>query len=283
MAYLRPTTLDAALDALDKAPWVVLAGGTDHFPARVGRRPTENVLDIGGLAALRRIEDRGDHWRLGAGVTWSDLIAADLPPLFDGLKQAAREIGGKQIQNAGTIVGNVCNASPAADGVPPLLCLGASLVLASREAALETSLERFIEGPRRVQRQPNQIVTGILVPKPKGRAVGGFAKLGARRYLVISIVMAAALLEIDDAGAIAEARIAVGACSPVARRLPVLEMTLLGRVCDGGLGRLVEPDHLAPLHPIDDIRADADYRRDAAVTIVSRLLAELGRRLGSAA
>src|SRR5262249_4116921 len=127
--YLRPTSLDEALRALTR-PWTVLAGGTDFYPARVGRAIDENVLDIGGIAALRGITEQSEGWRLGATTTWSELTETSLPPLFDGLKQAAREVGGRQIQNAGTIAGNLCNASPAADGAPPLLALGAEVELA---------------------------------------------------------------------------------------------------------------------------------------------------------
>src|SRR5260221_8402848 len=128
-AYLRPSRLEDALTALAR-PYVVLAGGTDFYPARVGRAIDEDVLDIGGIPVLRGISAAAAGWRLGATASWSELLEADLPPLFDGLKQAAREVGGRQIQNAGTLAGNLCNASPAADGVPPLLALEAEVELA---------------------------------------------------------------------------------------------------------------------------------------------------------
>ena len=123
------TVSTEALTALAR-PHVVLAGGTDFYPARVGRAIGEDVLDIGGIAILRGISADRAGWRLGATTTWSELIEADLPPLFDGLKQAAREVGGRQIQNAGTLAGNLCNASPAADGVPCLLALDAEIEIA---------------------------------------------------------------------------------------------------------------------------------------------------------
>ena len=122
--YLRPDSLDEALAALSAQRLTVLAGGTDFYPARVGRPPDEDVLDVTALEGLRAIRQDGERWIVGAGVTWSDLIAADLPRCFDGLKLAAREVGGVQVQNAGTIVGNVCNASPAADTTPTTVCCG---------------------------------------------------------------------------------------------------------------------------------------------------------------
>ena len=131
-------------------PWTVLAGGTDFYPARVGRAIDEDVLDISGDRRAARHHGRTrDGWRLGATTTWSELLEADLPPLFDGLKQAAREVGGRQIQNAGTLAGNLCNASPAADGVPPLLALDAEVELAGRAGTRRLPLASFITGNRR--------------------------------------------------------------------------------------------------------------------------------------
>ena len=268
--YLRPTSLDEALQALAR-PWTVLAGGTDFYPARVGRAIDEHVLDIGGIADLRGIAAEPHGWRLGATTTWSELRDAVLPPLFDGLKQAAREVGGRQIQNAGTIAGNLCNASPAADGVPPLLALDAEVELAGRAGTRRLPLSSFVTGNRRTVLAPGELLVAIHVPRPARDARSAFLKLGARRYLVISIAMAAATLEIED-GRVRAARIAVGACSAVAQRLPALEAALAGAAIDS-LAERIEPSQLAPLSPIDDVRGSAGYRLDAAVTLLRRLLA----------
>jgi CO/xanthine dehydrogenase FAD-binding subunit len=268
--YLRPAGLEEALAALDR-PRTILAGGTDFYPARVGRTIDEDILDIGGIASLRGITMTPAGWRIGATTTWSELIDADLPPMFDGLKQAAREIGGRQIQNAGTVAGNLCNASPAADGVPPLLTLDAEVEIASRTGAHRIALGAFLTGSRRTLLSPDQLVVAIHVANPSRAARSAFLKLGARRYLVISIAMAAATLEIE-AGRVAAARIAVGSCSAVAERLPLLEEDLTGRPLDRGLADGVSPHHLVPLSPIDDVRGSAAYRRDAVVTLLRRLL-----------
>lgn len=268
--YLRPTSLDEALQALAR-PWTVLAGGTDFYPARVGRAIDEHVLDIGGIASLRGIAAVPNGWRLGATTTWSELCDAALPPLFDGLKQAAREIGGRQIQNAGTIAGNLCNASPAADGVPPLLALDATVELAGRAGTRRLPLASFIVGNRRTALAPGELLVALHVPAPAGDVRSAFVKLGARRYLVISIAMAAATLAIAD-GRVVAARIAVGACSPVAQRLPALEAVLIGAPVDA-LAARVDASQLAPLSPIDDVRGSAGYRREAVVILLRRLLA----------
>lgn len=280
--YLRPETLKSALDvlqgaALGGAPWSVLAGGTDFYPARVDVAVEDDVLDISAVRELRRIEERPDHWRLGALTTWSDIIHAELPPMFDGLKLSAREVGGVQIQNMGTLGGNLCNASPAADGVPPLLSLAASVEVSSAKGAEIMALEKFIQGSRRTALEADQLLTALIVPKPRhARAAGHFLKLGARKYMVISIVMVAANLEVDASGNVSTARIAAGACSEVACRLPAVEEALVGKPCGGELGEFAQAAHLAPLAPLDDLRGSADYRRDSALTLVRRTLNELG-------
>lgn len=269
--YRQPARLEEALEALAR-PCTVLAGGTDFYPARVGRPIDEDILDISRIKTLAGISSTAAGWRLGATTTWSEILAADLPPLFDGLKQAAREVGGRQIQNAGTLAGNLCNASPAADGVPPLLALGAELELASRDNVRRLPLSEFIIGNRRTRLSPGELAVAIHVPKPATFARSSFLKIGARRYLVISIVMAAATLEIAH-DRVRAARVAVGACSAVAQRLPMLEAALSGASIDARLAERVEPAHLAPLTPLDDVRGSAAYRLDAAVTLLRRLLA----------
>jgi CO/xanthine dehydrogenase FAD-binding subunit len=279
-AYLRPGRLDEALDALAAggpggAPWVVIAGATDHYPARVGRAPSEDILDLTGIDGLRRIEEVDGGWRIGALTTWTDLVEAPLPPLFDGLRQAARAIGGLQIQARATIVGNVCNASPAADGLPNLLAMDADVEVASVRGSARVPIGAFVTGNRRTIRSPDELVTGLLVPSPlPGTSVRStFEKLGSRAYLVISIAMVAAIAEIGPDGRIARARVAVGACSEVAQRLPELEAALAGLPAAPASADVVAASQLAGLTPIDDVRGTAGYRGGAALTLVRRALA----------
>ncbi|MBH61483.1 MAG: aldehyde oxidase [Alphaproteobacteria bacterium] len=281
--YIRPNSLRGALDALDTGRLTILAGGTDFYPARVGRTIEEDVLDISAIPELQGIEETNNHFRIGAGVTWSEIIHATLPASFHGLQLTGREVGGRQIQNAGTICGNICNASPAADGVPALLTLDAEIEITSADADRRLPLADFIIGNRSVALSPNELVTGLRMPKPASRSSSTFIKLGARRYLVISIAMVAVVLEATDNGMVACARIAVGACSEVARRLPHLEAALAGLPISAELAKSALPEHLESLEPIDDVRGSAAYRRDAALTCVRRALAELGTNLDSGA
>lgn len=277
--YLRPTNLADALAALDAAPRMIVAGGTDYYPARVGRPLDDDVLDVTALTGLREIAETTDFWRMGALVTWTDIIRAELPALFDGLKLAAREIGGMQVQNAGTLAGNVCNASPAADGMPILLALDAEIELASAAGERTILLSEFVTGNRKTELRANELVTGIRIPKPAGAENSTFLKFGARKYLVISIVMVGATLETSDDGTVARARIAVGACSEVARRMDDLETALVGQQVSPALGDLVTAKHLSSLSPIGDIRGGAEFRMDAALTLVRRALNNLGDRV----
>ena len=277
-SYVRPVDLGEALRCLASAKWTIVAGGTDYYPARVGRPLDDDVLDISGIGDFgdsRAITEEGDHWRIPALTTWSDLIAADLPPLFDGLKLAARDIGGVQIQNAGTVCGNLANASPAADGTPNLLAQDAMVELASQAGTRRLTVAAFVTGNRQTARRHDELVSAILVPKPAAPARATFLKLGARRYLVISIAMVAAVIEAAPDGTVAKAGVAIGACSAVAQRLPELERTLAGASLRPGLGERVRAAHLAGLSPLDDVRASAEYRREAALTLVRRALERL--------
>jgi len=270
--YFRPNSLQDALDVLADTRATILAGGTDVFPS-LGDRPLSGpVLDISGLAEIRGIQFTAEHIVLGARTTWTEVLAARLPRGFDGLKAAAREVGSVQIQNAATIAGNLCNASPAADGVAALLALDAELVLCSSSASRTLPLSEFILGNRKTARRPDELLTSIRIPRRVEDAMSTFLKLGARRYLVISIVMVAANLVADSAGGIREALICVGSCSAAALRLGELERALIGRPVRPGLRQFVKREHLALLSPIDDVRATAEYRRDAALTLVGRAL-----------
>jgi len=271
--YLRPQTLAEALAALATRPLTVLAGGTDFYAARSGQAITEPLLDITAIAQLRAISDEGAQWRIGAIATWSDVLRAKLPAQFRGLQAAAREIGGVQVQNTGTVAGNICNASPAADGIPALMALDAQIEVSSLAGTRTVPLTGFVLGVRETALLANELVTGILVPKREG-ARSSFLKLGHRRYLVISIAMVSAVIDIDAAGLIVYAGLAVGSCSAMAQRLGTLEQKLVGRQALLGLSEWVEMADLALLTPIDDVRGTAAYRRDAALTLVKRAIEE---------
>ena len=267
--YAKPTTVDEALALLGEDRWRILAGGTDFYPAQGAKPFRDNVLDINGLAELRAIAEAEDHWRIGARITWTDIVRHPLPAAFDALKSAAREVGSVQIQNVASVAGNLCNASPAADGVPALLALDADVELRSAKATRHLPLGVFILGNRRTALQPGEMVTAIRVPKRSAVGTSAFVKLGARRYLVISIAMAAVRLVIEN-GVVADAAIAVGSCSAVARRLAGVEAALRGQRVAAPLADAVLSAPIDELSPIADVRGSAEYREQAAREIVVR-------------
>jgi len=277
--FLRPGTLDEALQTLAHTPATILAGGTDLFPAFTGSRLQGTVLDISAIAELKGMRTSSDFFHIGARTTWSELLATPLPGGFDGLRAAAREIGSIQIQNQATIAGNICNASPAADGVAALLALDAEVTLAAHDGARALPVAEFVLGSRRTARRASEILTSIRIPRRWENAASSFLKLGARRYLVISIVMVAANLRIGPDRRIREAAICVGSCSAKAVRLTELEKALVGIGAETSFGQAVNAQHLAPISPIDDIRATADYRLEAARTLVRRALEECASKV----
>lgn len=283
-AYHRPTDLVNALAILSRMPKTMpktmpvtlTAGCTDLFAATEAQVLPGAVLDLTAIAELRGVRQTPDGWRIGATTTWSDIIAADLPAGFDMLKQAAAEVGSVQIQNAGTIAGNLCNASPAADGVPPLLALDASVELASAKGVRCLPLAKFLLGVRRTALAPDEMVSAVLIPKSAGFGRSKFLKLGARKFLVISIAMVAVRV-VEDRGRVQEIAISIGSCSAVALRLSALEAHLTGGGIADMSARINKVDLAAVLSPITDVRGDVDYRITAATELLRRVLDDISK------
>jgi len=271
MEYHRPTELSEALTHLADGTATILAGGTDLYPATDRQELSGNILDITGVSALRGIGRSDGMIRIGAATKWSEFIAADLPKAFDALKLSAREVGSIQVQNSGTIGGNLCNASPAADGVPPLLILDAEVELTSLRGTRHLPLHTFITGNRRTEIGDDEVLSSILIPEASAKGHSSFLKLGTRKYLVISIAMVAARVTIED-NHVESAAIAIGSCSEVAQRLTDLEAALIG--CSVNDLRIQTDLIEAALSPIADIRSDAEYRLKAASALVHRALRE---------
>jgi len=269
--YAKPNTLNEVLSLLASSGGQILAGGTDFYPALGERLPQGKVIDISAIDEIRGISVQGGHVHIGGLTTWTEVIRTPLPPCFDALKQAAKEVGSVQIQNRGTVAGNLCNASPAADGVPPLLALDAEVELLSAAGKRRIPLTLFLTGNRKTLRAPQEILTAVIVPRHIEGARSAFLKLGARRYLVISISMVAAVVQTGPDDRVTDARVAVGSCSATARRLTQLEQELVG-LPGAAIPDAPKPKHLSPLSPIDDIRATAQYRADASLTLIRRAL-----------
>jgi len=270
LSYSCPIQLESALRTLTEGSARIIAGGTDVYPSMQAGQQHSSYLDVTKISGFQDITSVDGGFRFGAAVTWSDVIAADLPKAFDALKQAARQVGSIQIQNAGTIAGNLCNASPAADGVPPLLALDASVELVSNARGKRVvPLADFITGVRKICLAADELVSAVHIPSVPAAMSSSFEKLGSRQYLVISICMTAVNIVLDQNGCIDQVSVAVGSCSEVAKRLPALEDHAIGKRPDDVV---VTPELLSPLKPIDDVRGSAGYRLDAVAVQCSRAL-----------
>lgn len=280
MTYMSPTSVEDALGVLSSGGVSILAGGTDWFPVQGEAPITRPILDLRNVAEFRGIDRFDGGWRIGAMTTWTEIAQADLPPMFAGLARAARAVGSVQIQNVATVAGNICNASPAADGVPALLSLAAQIEIVSQAGRRVLPLEEFITGVRKTALRPGELVSAIIVPKFTDKGVtagsgdirGGFIKLGTRHYLVISIAMVAVVLCVEN-GRILAARVAVGSCGPVAVRLRALEAALVGCGADE-IEAVAEGEMFAELSPISDVRGSGEYRQEAARELCIRAIVE---------
>ncbi len=271
-SYLHPATLDDALRALGP-DMRILAGGTDIYPATQQATLAGGIIDVAALPDLRGISQTQDGLRIGACTTWTDIATATLPPALKALQQAALQVGGVQIQNAGTLGGNLCNASPAADGVPPLLAVDAVVELVSASGVRQLNLSAFLLGPRKTARRADEILTAILIPNASLTGQSSFIKLGARAYLVISIAMVAARITAEN-GRITGAALAVGACSATAQRLGAVEAAMIGQPVADAADMISATQVAAALSPMDDLRATADYRSHAATELLRRAVAQ---------
>jgi carbon-monoxide dehydrogenase medium subunit len=273
-----PASLPEALALLATGDgWKPVAGGTDLLVQVNGdlAPPPERVLDIWRLTELRGINLVGDGLVLGALTTYSQIRRSDLcREHLPALVEAAATIGAAQIQNRGTIGGNVINASPAGDTLPILLATDARLTLVSARGERTVAAKDFWPAYRKTACAPDELLLGISFPLPKARHVR-FRKVGTRRAQAISkVVLAIAWRE--DGGVWRDVRVALGSVAPTPIRAEETE-----RVLEGAAPRETTADHAAStlaaeIHPIDDVRSTADYRRVVAARVLHRLLREAG-------
>lgn len=263
----RPRTLREALAALRDDPELIpLAGATDLYVSlNFGTLKGRKFLDLWPLRPLRRISETGDVLSIGALATYTAMIQsrpvrARLPMLV----AAAREVGGVQIQNRGTLGGNIANASPAADTLPVLAAADAIIVLASRVGERRVPITRFYTGYRTTVRRSDELITAVEIPRVEGEQY--FRKVGTRAAQAISKVVMAAVRD-------ATPRLALGSVAPTVVRLPRTEQALSqGAPIDDAV-RILE----AEIDPIDDMRSTADYRRRIAGNLLRECFAARAR------
>jgi carbon-monoxide dehydrogenase medium subunit len=275
--YHEPHSLDETIALLQRYgdDARLLAGGTDLIIAMERRlvRPGHviSLLEVPGLDRF----GPDDGMTIGALVTHRRLERASwLRGPAIALAEAAHAIGGHQVRNIATVGGNICNASPAADTVPPLLCLDAEVRLVGPDGERLVPLDRFFTGPGQTVRTTAEVLTEIRVPPVPPRTATSFFKVGRRKAMELSIVCVAARISLaEDGQTCANVRIALGAVAPTPIRARRAEAILHGEKLTPGAIREAAQMAITEARPIDDVRASAEYRRMLIGTLVERAIA----------
>jgi carbon-monoxide dehydrogenase medium subunit len=277
-----PTRLEAAYALLadaDGPPWRPVAGGTDLIVQTTGEigEPPERVLDIWALDELRGIAVESDALVLGALTTYTDIRRSPVVAEFlPALVEAAATIGAAQIQNRGTLGGNIVNASPAGDTLPLLLACGAEMVLGSARGERMVAADDFWPSYRTTARRDDELLLRVRIPLAPDRQVR-FRKVGTRRAQAISkVVMALAWRAASAGDPWSDVRLALGSVAATTVRATAAETILEGarptrETADAAAAALV-----AEIAPIDDVRSTADYRRTVAGRVLHRLVRDAG-------
>lgn len=284
--FHQPPTLEDVIEALGQygSEASLLAGGTALLiDLQHGELTPRHVISLWGVMQLAELRLNGD-FHIGSLATMTDLAKAIPPaePGWAGLREAALQVGSRQIQNMATVGGNLCKASPGADLVPPLLCLDAVLSLTGQLGERVFPLDGFLTGPDQTALLPGEVLRAVRLPPAPPHSGTAFLKIMRRRAVDCSIVSVAARVTLaDDLQTCAQVRIAVAAAAPNPFRARRAEVRLEGERLDRELaaeaGRLAQEDS----YPIDDVRASAAYRRTLVETLVTRALLIAGQRAGA--
>ena len=276
MACLNATSLDEALAALlDDPDSLVLAGGTDLLvEINMGHRSPVSVVAVNRVSELRSWshDPQTATVRIGAAVTYGEVLSDQLAELVPALAQAARTVGSPQIRNTATIGGNLATASPAGDGLPVLAALDAVIHLRSAGSARDVLFADFAVGPKRTVLQPGELIEAVTVPVLQGWQ--GYSKVGVRNAMVIAT--ASACLAVDETGR--SVRLALGSVGPVilradeAERFAATEVDFVAKRADADTVARFAELAAGAARPIDDHRSTAAYRRHAIGVLAGRLL-----------
>lgn len=273
-----PRSLDSAYACLGErsGSTVILAGGTDLMVLMNAHMlEAREFLDIWGLSELRGIEDAGDHVRVGALTTYTQLIKSDLIRKYvPSLVDASRTIGAVQIQNRGTIGGNIVNASPAGDSLPVLAAYEAEVEIGSARGTRRVPLTRFYTGYRRSVLERDELLLAVRIPKLKEGERDFFWKVGTRRAQAISKTVLALKAKVSGSQ-IESIAIGVGSVAPTVIRAYETESLLSGVKVTSDLTQLVKDTIAREISPITDLRSTEHYRRVVTGNILVRCLRQL--------
>jgi CO/xanthine dehydrogenase FAD-binding subunit len=276
--YYSPLALNEALKLLDRygEQARLLAGGTDLIvQMKSGKVRPAAVVDVKNLEELKHLEWKTrDILFIGAAVPLSRVAAwPELKARFGMVYEACSIIGSFQLRNRGTLGGNICNAAPSADSIPPLICLGARAVIVSSRGTRTIPLEGFFRGPGQTVLASNELLLGIEIPAPPAKSAGAYLRHTPRADMDIAVVGAAAFLILEDHGRVCkEARIALGAVAPTPIRVPAAEAVLAGQAVYEQTIAEAAAKAAEAAKPITDVRGSAEYRQELVKVLTTRVL-----------
>lgn len=273
--YVRPESLRKLLETLDETGGRLVAGGTDVIPRmRRDLFPASVLVDMSRVDELGFIQEEMDQITIGARTTHQELVKSRLlQDANPALVSAAASVGCVQTRNRGTLGGNLANASPAADTIPPLLVFNASLRLMRKDGERRMPLQEFLVGPGKTNLVSGEIIYSVTFPRLPGVWGAAFQKFGKRNGMAISVVSVAAVVVLDPLSLeVTDARVALGSVAPTVVRSPKAEQILIGR--KAGVESIQEAARavVGDISPISDIRSTAEYRRHAARILTIRAL-----------
>ena len=277
--YFAPKSLPEALSLAEQygAECALLAGGTDLVvQMKRGDRSPACVVNLKTVPGLNDISYSQDEGLLVGPLATHDALVEHpiIHEQFGILAEAASSVGTFQVRERGTIGGNICNGSPAADTVPPLICLGAKLKLQSaNRGERQVPVEEFFESPQVTKRAPDEVLTLIQIPNVADRTGAVYLKLGKRKALEIAVVGVAALITLNDNGsACIGAKVSLASVAPTPIRSRKAEELLIGQKLDE---RIIDEAALAAQQeavPISDLRSSAEYRSEMVYVLAKRAL-----------
>ena len=281
--FVTPKSLDELLMFLDehKGETTIVAGGTDLYllVKREVVRP-RYLIDITGISELHYIKEDVEYVRIGASMTLTEIEKNEIiNRYFPVLVDAVKTMAARQIRNVATLAGNLANASPAADSAPPLIVLGAKIVLQSKHNTREVPVEDLFVFVKKTIIESNEIIKEIKIPKPPKTFAASFEKLGKRNALVLAIVSAAASIT-REGDMIKDVRIALGSVAPTPLRVKKAEDVLRGKTPTMELIEKAAEIVMNEVKPITDVRASAEYRKDMARVLSRRVLLDAMKKLG---
>lgn len=282
--YVAPTTIEEAVGALASTPDSrVFAGATDLIPQIRSGRPEPGLLvDLKRIDRLTAVTETDDSWTIGAATPTSRLTEDPVfSGQFPGLSEAAGLIGSDQIQNRSSLGGNLCNASPAADSVPGMLVNDVRAVVATADGTRTIPVGDVATAPGRTSLEPGEFIVEFEVDKPPAHTGDAYIRMTPRTEMDIAVVGAGARITLDADGTCTEARIALGAVAPTARRVADAEAALVGTAITDESLAAVAAAASAACDPIDDKRGTIEYRKQVAGVLAKRAVKLAAERAGA--